>query len=166
MTATTKIARSNFMTFLDTTPSSSPTYELLGDGVTEAAINYNPSTSTEQYITENSGRTTLDSYAPTMPVDATAKLGDPIFAYIDGLRKDRAILDDPLTTLVNVWKYEDAIDLYDLVYPAEQQPVIVAINTFGGAANVPNRISFSLNYNGDPVVGTFNISTKVFTATP
>jgi hypothetical protein len=160
---TTKIARSSFLTFLDVTPSTTPTYRLLGDGITDASINYNPTTSTEQYITEDSARTALDSYAPTMPVDATAKLGDPIFAFVDTLRKARAVLDAPTSTIVNVWKYEDAIDLYDLEYPAEQQSVIIAINTFGGAANVPNRISFSINYNGNPVAGSFNILTKTFT---
>lgn len=162
---TDKIKRSLFKTFVNTTPLTTATYKLMGDGVTEAAIDYNPSLTTEQYITEDSGTTSLDAYAPSMAIDSTAKLGDEVFAFIDQLRKDRAIQAAANTDIVNVWLYETAIDLYDTVYPAEQQDVTVSINSFGGASNVANKISYALHYQGVPVPGTFNIVSRVFTAT-
>lgn len=161
---TPKIKRSKFKTFINTTPLAVATYELLGDGVTEAAIEYNPQVTTEQYIHEDSGTTSIDSYAPNMPVDASCKLGDPVFEYVDELRKARAVQADAQTDVVNVWLYEDSIDLYDEVFPAEKQAVSISINNFGGAANVANKINFTINYIGDPIVGTFDITDNTFTA--
>lgn len=37
-----KIKRSQFLTFIDTTPSSTPTWKVLGIGVDEYATSYNP----------------------------------------------------------------------------------------------------------------------------
>jgi len=164
MAATEKIKRSKFRTFLNTGVSPTVNYKLLGDGVTDASIDYNPSITTEQYITEDSATTSLDAYAPSMPIDATAKLGDEVFAFVDQLRKDRAIQAAANTDVVNVWLYEDALDLYGTVFPAEQQNVTVAINTFGGAANVANKINYTLHYQGDPVQGSFDIVSRTFTA--
>lgn len=162
---TSKIKRSKFRTFVNVTPAAEPSYRLMGDGVTDAAIDYSPQITTEQYITEDSGTNSLDAYAPTMPVDATAKLGDEVFAFVDALRKNRAIQDEALTDICNVWLYEDALDLYDTVFPAEQQAVVIAVNNFGGAANVANKINYTIHYQGDPVQGTFDIAARTFTAT-
>jgi hypothetical protein len=160
---TDKIKRSQFRTFINTGTALVSNYKLMGDGVTDASIDYNPSLTTEQYITEDSSTTSLDSYAPSMPIDATAKLGDEVFAYVDAMRKDRAIQAAANTDIINVWLYEIALDLYDTIFPAEQQNVTIAINNFGGAANVGNKINYTLHYQGDPVVGTFDIVSRVFT---
>ena len=37
-----KIKRSQFLTYLDTTPASSETWNVLGVGITDYAISYNP----------------------------------------------------------------------------------------------------------------------------
>lgn len=160
---TSKIKRSQFRTFINTTPLATATYKLMGDGVTDASIDYNPSITTEQYITEDTATTSLDAYAPSMPIDATAKLGDEVFEYVDTLRKARSIQADANSNIVNVWVYETALDIYDTIYPAEQQAVTIAINNFGGAANVANKINYTLHYQGDPVVGTFDIVSRTFT---
>lgn len=162
---TSKIKRSKFRTFINITPKEvTADYKLMGDGVTDASVDYAPQLTTEQYITEDSGTTSLDSYTPTMPVDATAKLGDEVFGYVDSLRKDRAIQEDAITDIINVWLYEEAIDIYDTVFPAEQQVVTIGINNFGGAANQGNKINYTLHYQGDPVKGTFDIVSRTFTA--
>ena len=90
----------------------------------------------------------------------TCVAGDACFEYLDGLRKSRAILADCETTIVNVWLYEAG---GPTAYPAEQQEVSISIDDFGGAGGEATKINFTLNYIDDPVVGTFNSSTKVFT---
>ena len=70
-----KIKRSQIKTFMDITPSSTATYKLISDGVTTGKINMNPKTTEETYIGEDSATITVDSYAPTMPVGATAVSG-------------------------------------------------------------------------------------------
>lgn len=156
----TKIKRSEIQTFLDITPLSTATYRLLGDGVVSGKIAYNPKTSEETYINADSATITLESYAPTLPVEQTAKFGDEVFDFIDALRVARAVLADAETTICNVWIYEGG---GPTAYPAEKQSVSIQIDDFGGEGGQAAKINFTLNFIGDPVVGTFNSSTKVFT---
>ena len=111
-----KIKRSLVQTFIDTTGSEGD--NLLGEGVVEGKINYNPKTSEETYISEDTANIAVESYAPTMPIEMTCIHGDACFEYIDNLRKTQAILGDAETTIVNVWMYEDG---GPTAYPAEQR---------------------------------------------
>jgi len=156
-----KIKRSEVMTFMDTTPSSTATYKLIGDGVTTGAIGYNPKTTEETYIHEDSATITVESYAPTMAVEAVAVSGDEVFEFIDGLHVARATLDDAETTIVNVWAYESG---GPTAYPAEEQEVSIQIDEFGGDGGTAVKINYTINFIGDPVAGTFNASTFAFTA--
>lgn len=161
---TTKIKRSEIKTFIDTVPSGGlgfETYNLLADGVTTGKINYNPKTTEETYINADSATISLESYAPTMPVEATAKSGDPVFEFIDALRVARAVLGDAETTIVNVWLYETPTGT---AYPAEQQAVSIQIDDFGGDGGQATKINFTINFLGDPVVGTFDTANSSFTA--
>ncbi|MFH0957105.1 MAG: hypothetical protein V1897_00220 [Pseudomonadota bacterium] len=155
-----KIKRSEVQTFLDTTPLTTATYVLLGEGVTTGKISYNPKILDETYIHEDSASISVESYAPTMPVEQTAISGDDAFEFIDGLRVARAILDDAETHICNVWMYEAG---GPTAYPAEEQDVSIQIDDFGGEGGSAVKINFTINYVGDPVPGTFNSSTKVFT---
>ena len=51
-----KIKTSQYLRFIDTTPSSSPTWKVVGIGVTELATDYNAQVDTEQWIIEDSAR--------------------------------------------------------------------------------------------------------------
>ena len=157
-----KIKRSEVMTFMNTTPLAAATYKLIGDGVTTGAIGYNPKTTEETYIHEDSASISVDSYAPSMPVEAIAVSDDDVFAYIDALRIARAVLDDAETDIVNVWAYEAG---GPTAYPAEKQNVSIQIDEFGGDGGSAVKINYTINFIGDPVVGTFNASTFAFTAT-
>ena len=155
-----KIKRSLVKTFLNTGSIVSPVWELLGDGVTTGTIAYNPKITEETYIIADSASISVDSYAPTFPVEMTAISGDAVFEYLDDLRKDRAVLGDAETEIVNVWLYETPALGY---YAAEKQAVSLQIEDFGGEGGAAVNINFTINFIGDPVSGTFNASTKVFT---
>lgn len=157
----TEVKRSEFATFLNTTPSATATYSLVGDGVSSGTVNMNPKTTEEQYIHQDSATKSLDSYAPDMPIEATCKKGDAVYDYVDGLRKARAVGAAAVSDVVNVWLYETATAG---AYPAEQQAVSVQVDSFGGDGGVGNKINYTINYQGDPVLGTFNPTTGVFTA--
>lgn len=157
----TKVKRSQFRTFLNTGTLVTPTWSLIGDGVTTGTINYNPQTSEEVYIHQDSGSTLVESYKPVMPIESVAINGNADFEYIDNLRKTRAVLSAAETEIVNVWMYETATGG---AYPAEKQAVSIQIDDFGGDGGVPAKINYTINYLGDPVVGTFNPSTLAFTA--
>ena len=162
MTAVTgKIKRSLVQTYIDTSGSAgSETYFLLGEGVVGGKINMNPKTLEETYINADSASISVESYAPTMPVEQTAIGGDQVFEYIDSLRKTRAVLGDAETTIVNVWAYETG---GPSAFPAEQQAVSIQIDDFGGEGGQATKINFTINFIGDAVAGTFNSSGNTFT---
>ena len=156
-----KIKRSLVQTYIDTSgPLGSETYYLLGEGVVGGKIAMNPKTLEETYISDDSASISVESYAPKMPVEQTAIGGDPVFEYIDGLRKTRAVLGDAETTIVNVWAYETG---GPGAFPAEQQAVSIQIDDFGGEGGAATKINFTINFIGDPVTGTFNSSGNIFT---
>lgn len=154
---TAKVKRSQFATFLNTTPASTATYALIGDGVTNSEISYNPQTEEVIYIHQDSGTTEITAYKPSMAIEATAINGDSVFEFVDGLRKNRAVLDASKTDVINVWLYEDPSGVDpNVVYPAEKQGVYVAVESFGGEGGQSAKINYTLYYAGDPIIGTFN----------
>lgn len=157
--------RSLFLMLINTTPkTASATYAVVGDGVTELTVNYNPQTSTEQYIHQDSATTELTGYQPNAPATAQVVKNDPAFQFVNGLRKKRAIGSDAHTDVVLVDKYEiDAAASPDGPFPAERQPVSIQIDSYGGAASDPLSISYTINWRGDGVTGTFDPKTATFT---
>lgn len=156
-----KIKRSQVMTFMNTTPSAAATYSLIGDGVTGGSIAYNPQVEEETYIHQDSATVTVESYSPKLSLEASAVAGDAVFEFIDSLRVARAVLASAQTDIVNVWAYETG---GPAAYPAEKQNVSIQIDEFGGEGGKSVKINYTVNFIGDPVVGTFNTSTKAFTA--
>ncbi|ADY54712.1 hypothetical protein Sgly_0346 [Syntrophobotulus glycolicus DSM 8271] len=155
-----KVKRSQIAAFLNTGTSASPTWSLIGDGVTEQTIAYNPQTSEEIYINQDSGNTNIESYRPTIPTPMTAIKGDAVFDFVDEIRKSRKVLADAETEVCLVYLYETA---ESGAYPAEKNSCSIQIDDFGGPGGESAKINFTLNLNGDPVVGTFNPTTKAFT---
>lgn len=161
----TSIKRSQQMCFLNTTPSTTATYVLIGDGVTELTFNYSPQTSTEQYINQDSGTTEVTGYQPTAPVSMVAKKGDTVYEYINDMRVSRAILSAAESDIImaDAWDVATAGDVTAI--PAEKQAVSIQIDNYGGAASSPLAIGYTLNFKGNSTKGTFNATTKTFTAT-
>lgn len=153
-----RIKRSQFAEFLKVGSG----YERIGKGVTTGSVAYNPTVNDEHYIHEDSGTKLLDGYAPVLGHEQTAYKGDPVFDYIDGLRKARAIGDDAKTKLLMVYIYDKQSEG---AYTAEEQDVIISINEFGGDAGNPVSITYDINFSGDPVVGTATIADSKVTFT-
>lgn len=159
--AETKVKRSKLAIFLDTSGGEETAeWALIGNGVTEQTIAYNPTTSDEVYIHQDSGTVDVESYKPNIPTPMTAIKGDPVFDYVDGLRKTRAIGADARTKICIVYLYETETTG---AYPAEQNECSIQIDDFGGAGGESATINFTINLIGDAVVGTFNPTTKSFT---
>ena len=152
--------RSAFKMFMDTTPDSSETYDIIGPGVTDLSIAYNPQTSTEQYIHEDVATTELTGYQPNAPVTAQVVKGDPTFEFVNKIRKGLLIGSDAHTNVV-------LVDVFDKQsggsYEATKQPVSIQIDSYGGPASDPLSIGYTINWRGAGIEGTFNPDTKTFT---
>ena len=155
------VKRSAFLLFLDTTPrEEKETYGLVGDGVTDLTVSYNPQTSTNQYIHEDTANTDLTGYQPNAPVTSHAMKGDPVFEYINEMRKRLPIGSDANSTIVTIDVFDENPDD---TYPATRQPVSIQIDSYGGPASDPLSIGYTINWRGSGESGTFNRDTKTFT---
>lgn len=152
--------RKSFALFINTTPKSEAKYELVGDGVTELTINYNPQTSTEQFIHQDVATTDITSYQPNAPVTSQVVKEDPAFEYVNGIREELPVGSGAYTDIVMVDTYADETGG---AYPATKQPVSIQIDTYGGASTDPLSIDYTLNWRGTGQKGTFNPTTKAFT---
>ena len=158
-----KIKRSLFKTFIDTTPTGeSSTYNLLGVNVSELSVDYAPQSESSVDIVSDSADTEITSYQPTAGLSAVATEDDPVFEFVNGLRRSRAVLDDACTSIVNVDLY-DPVTGSDGSYVAEKQDVSIQIDSYGGAGGESLKIEYTINYRGDPVKGTFAVASKTFT---
>lgn len=153
--------RSAFKIFMNTAGGDSAgSYNIIGPGVTELSIAYNPQTSTNQYIHEDVANTDMTGYQPNAPVTGQAVPGDPVFDFINGMRKTLPIGSDAYTDII-------LVDVFGKqtsgAYEATKQPVSIQIDSYGGPASDPLSIGYTINWRGNGTPGTFNPETKTFT---
>lgn len=152
--------RSAFLLFINTKPKEKASYALVGDGVTELSISYNPQTNTEQYIHQDTANTELTGYQPNAPVTAQVVKDDAAFEFINEMRKKLPIGSDAHTDIVMV-------DVFDqgegTSYPATKQPVSIQIDSYGGAASDPLSIGYTINWRGEGTAGMFDTESLEFT---
>jgi hypothetical protein len=144
-----KITRDQFVTYLNTTPNEeNPNWALLGVGITGYGIAYNPQVTTEKWIIHKSATSEVESYQRAGDVSQKCYKGDPVFEFINDLRR-RAVVGAELHTQVL------DIDRYDGTeagaYKATKSEITIGITNYMAEEAV---IEYTIHYNGDPVVGT------------
>ena len=142
-----KIDRSQFITFLDTTPGeSTPTWAVLGIGITDYSIDFNPQVETEKWIIERNARTDHTSNQKQSSVSQKAYKGDPCFEFvhkgIDKLNYKTHILD------IDRWNGAEGS------YPAKMSDGVIVVTSYMGETA---GIEYDLYYDGDTIEGTVSI---------
>lgn len=152
-----KIDRSQWLAYLDTTPDTeNATYAILGVGITEFAVAYNPQVDTEKWIIENTARNDHTSNQKQGSVSQKMYKGDPCFEFAhkacDKLNYKTKILE------VDRWNGSDGS------YPAKLSDGILVVTQKGGDNAV---LEYDLYFNGEPQEGTVTYTGEVpkFTAT-
>ena len=149
-----KIKRSQFLTFLDTTPSgNSRTWAIVGVGVDEYSVSFNPQVDTEKWIIEDNARNDHTSNQKQGSVTQKCYKNDPEFEFIaagrDQLNYRTHILD------IDTWNGESGS------YPAKLSDGIITVTSYSG-----EEIEYDIYYDGDPTEGTVAISSGTPTFTP
>ena len=139
-----KVKRSQFLTYLDTTPSvATPTWAVLGVGITEYGISYNPQVDTEKWIIEDNARNDHTSNQKQSSVTQKIYKGDPCFEFInagrDALNYKSHVLD------IDRWNGDGS------TYPATYSDVIITVTNYMGENA---EIEADIYYDGDVVKGT------------
>ena len=151
-----KLNRSQFLTYLNTTPNSnSATWAILGVGITEYGVSYNPQVDTEKWIIEDNARNDHTSNQKQGSVEQKIYKGDPCFEFAaagrDKLNYKTQILD------IDRWNGTSS------TYPAKlSDGKLVVTETLGENAT----LSYDLYYDGDVVEGTVTFTGNVPTFTP
>lgn len=151
----TKIKRSQFLTFLDITPNSTATWKVLGIGITDYGIDYNPQVDTEKWIIEDNARTDHSSNQKQSTVTQKCYKGDAVFEFVnqgkDQLNYKTHVLD------IDRWNGNGSN------YPAKMSDAIITITKYMGENA---EIEYDLYYDGDAVEGTVTITDGVPSFTP
>lgn len=148
-----KIKTSQYLRFIDTTPSSTtPTWKVVGIGVTELATEYNAQVDTEQWIIEDSARNDHTGNQKSSSVTQKCYKGDPEFEFVNAGR-------DKLNYTTHILE----IDLWDKTgsnYAAKLSDGLITLSSYSGA-----EIEYDLMFDGDPTEGTCTIADGVPTFT-
>ena len=153
-----KIKRSQFLTFLDTTPTgNSNTWAVVGVGIDEYSVSFNPQVDTEKWIIEDNARNDHASNQKQGSVTQKCYKNDPAFEFVaagrDQLNYKTHILD------IDTWNGTG--NGSSATFPAKMSDGLVAVTSYSGA-----EINYDLYYDGDPVEGTVTIANGVPTFTP
>ena len=151
-----KIKRSQFLTYLNTTPSAlTKNWAILGVGITEYGISYNPQVDTEQWIIEDNARNDHSSNQKQGSVTQKCYKGDSVFEFVnagrDQLNYKTQILD------IDMWNGSNGS------YPAKLTDGIITITSYMGENA---EIEYDLYYDGDAIEGTVTFTDSVPTFTP
>ena len=143
-----KNKRSQYQKFLDITPSTTASWKILGIGISEANVSYNPQVDTEQWIIEDSARNEHTSNQKQISITQKCYKGDPEFEFInsgrDKLNYSSHILE------IDTWNGTNGS------YPAKKSDCLITVTSYSGA-----EIEYTIYFNGDPTVGTATISDGV-----
>lgn len=149
------IKTSKIAAFLNTGTSDKPVWSRIRKQG-ELKLKYNASTSEDTYIDEDSPTTNVDNYAVSFDGELTCYKDDPIFTYIDGIRKDRATGTDCETDCIIVYMYDGDTETG---FAAEKNRCTVQVSEFGGEGGGGKAtLNYSCTFNGDPVIGTATLT--------
>ena len=149
-----KNKRSQYQKFLDITPNSTASWKVIGIGISEANVEYNPQVDTEKWIIEDSARNDHTSNQKQLSVTQKCYKNDPEFEFIntgrDKLNNVSHILE------IDTWNGNNGS------YPAKKSDCLITVTSYSG-----EEIEYTIYFNGDPIDGTASISDGVpsFTAT-
>lgn len=135
-------------------------YERLGKDLEE----YSPELSAEVNTSKNIlGETSIliSSYEKTASVEPYyAEKDSALFTRLQAIIDGNLVLDDLKTDVVEVKLWEAA---ESGAYPAIKEEAYIEVTSYGGDTT-GYQIPFTLHYTGVKTKGTFNPSTKAFTA--
>ena len=149
----TKIKRSQYQKFLDTTPSSTATWKVIGIGISEANVDYGAQVDTEKWIIEDTARNDHTSNQKQLSVTQKCYKGDPEFEFINAGRDKLNYTSHILE--IDTWGGSTGN------YPAKKSDCLITVDSYSG-----EQIEYTIYFNGDPIEGTASISDGVPTFSP
>lgn len=155
--------REDLRHFIDTSMNGeTPSYWLLGDGISSLTEEMNPQEETKHYIHMSKDANAVKSYQRTFEVDKEDCEEDEVQKWIDGLVDDLPTGSSAKTSFVRL-RLKDAVDGAAGTYKAIKVPCTVSVSSSGGEGGDYVHNVISVKQCGDDVKGTYNVKENVFT---
>ena len=135
-------------------------YERLGKDLEEFSPELSAQVDTKKNIL---GETSIliSGYEKTGAVEPFyAEAGSALFQRLQDIIDNNLVLDELKSDVVEIKLWENADGS---VYPAIKEEVYIEITSYGGDTT-GYQIPFTVHFTGNKVKGTFDVSTKTFTA--
>ena len=157
-----KIPQKYFGVVIDTSPSGSTrNYKRLGKDLESLYIALNPNVETSQNVLGETNND-LTNYDSEIANDTfIARMGDEIFEFVYDVAKNRKILDDAKTSIVELNIFESATNFTAI--PAIREEVIIIPQQYGVDTSTM-QVPFNLKGSNIRTEGTFDLDTGEFTA--
>lgn len=155
-----KIDRKYLAHFINVNKSGEAAYERLGQDLEEFSPELSAQVETKKNILGESS-ILISGYEKTASVEPYyAEKGSALFNRLQEIIDNDLTLDELKADIVDVklWDEDSAG-----AYPAVKETVFIEVTSYGGDTT-GYQIPFTLHYTGEKVKGTFNVSTKTFTA--
>lgn len=152
------VIRADVLSYMDVSDTSTPSYELIGEGFTSASESKNPKEYSRQYIHEKTERTDIIGYAPSIAYSADVYTDNDVIDVIRKVTDEELIGTDAQRDIVTVHMFEGTAAArvaykrkYAIIPDAKGDGVeaLIYTGTFKAVSEV--------------VKGTWNEETKVFT---
>ena len=156
-----KIERKNMSQFINAAKSGEEaTYERLGQDLEEFSPELSAQVETKKNILGQSS-VLISGYEKTAAVEPFyAQSGSQLFNRLQEIIDGDLVLDELKADVVDVklWEGDEGEN-----YPAVKEVVFLEVTSYGGDTT-GYQIPFTIHYTGEKVKGSFNVSTKTFTA--
>ena len=148
--------------FLNVTPSTqTATYHRLGKDLEEMNVELNAEVNKKKNILGEESVKVTGYEAQSSVEPYYANEGDGLHEFLQDIIDNRKVLDDTKTDAVEVHLWDETSTAGTFV--AYKETAMIEVSSYGGD-NTGYQIPFNVHYVGDRVKGTFNLSTKTFTA--
>ena len=155
-----KIQRKYMAHYLNAGFGGEAAYTRLGDDLEEFSPEMSANVEKKSNILGETS-ITINNYQKQASVSPYyAENGDPLFEKLQAIIDGDLTLDDLKTDIVDVKLWDEASAN---AYPAIKEECYIEIVSYGGDTT-GYQIPFNVHYTGVKTKGTFNISTKTFTA--
>ncbi len=155
-----KIERKFLAHFINASTGDAPAYERLGKDLEEFSPELSAQVDTKKNILGESS-ILISSYEKTGSVEPFyAETGSALFEKLQSIIDNSLVLDDLKTDVVEVKLWETAADGS---YPAIREEAYIEITSYGGDTT-GYQIPFTLHFTGNKTKGTFQVSSRTFTA--
>lgn len=155
------ILRHQFADYLNCGTAENPDWQLMGYGFTAINETFGASTESTKYVNDKAESTDVVSYSSQFPFTAHMIKSEAAIQALYNVGRNHVTGDGTIFEYVRVELWDETETAN--TFKARKFEVSAEVSEISG--DNKQELSGNLNGRGDPINGTFNTTTKAFTAT-